>query len=238
MLSVSDTNSGLTDPVAKNDARAAELRCKISKSLSGIYVIVGPGHTQGRDVLEVARSALGGGACAIQLRDKQSTADSVRRWADKLRRLCSDAGALLIINDDPSVARESHADGVHVGQTDASISLCRTVLLNHQITGKSNANEMEAHQSMREGADYIAVGSIFPTETKFDTRPAGLVVLRRVVATKTVPVVAIGGINDRNIGEVAEAGADAVCVASAVAEADDPEAATHQLLKVFRAANR
>ena len=226
------------DPSGENDARAAELRSKISKSLNGIYVIVGPSHTQGRDVLEVARSALNGGACAIQLRDKQSTADSVRRWADGLRLLCSDAGALLIINDHPSVARASFADGVHVGQTDASISLCRAVLLNHQIAGKSNANELEAHQSLRDGADYIAVGSIFPTETKIDTRAAGLEVLRRVVSTTTAPVVAIGGINDLNIGAVAEAGADAVCVASAVAEADDPEAATDRLLKEFHAADR
>ena len=226
------------EPVAKNETRATELRSNITKSLSGIYVIVGPGHTQGRDVLEVARSALGGGACAIQLRDKHSTPDSVRRLAEGLRRLCSDARALLIINDDPWVARACYADGVHVGQTDASISLCRTVLLNRQITGKSNANEMEARQSLREDADYIAVGSIFPTETKMDTRPAGLDVLRRVAATTTAPVVAIGGINAHNVGAVAEAGADAVCVASAVAEADDPEAATRQLLKVFRDANR
>ena len=220
----------------KTFARDDERRSAIAKSLRGVYVIVGPGLTRGRSVEEVALAALEGGACAIQLRDKLSPADSIRRAADSLRRLCSDAGALLIINDDPKLARLCAADGVHVGQTDAGIPYCRKVLGFDQIIGKSNANELEAQQSMREGADYIAVGSIFTTKTKLNSRPAGLDILRRVAGDAVAPVVAIGGINADNINAVAAAGADAVCVASAVGEADYPEGATRQLLFQFQSA--
>lgn len=216
-------------------AAAADARRKIAADLNGIYVIVGPDNTRGRSVLEVARGVLNGGACAIQLRDKHSAEGTVRRSADALRRLCDDAGALLIINDDPWLARSCSADGVHVGQSDVSISECRSVLDFRQITGKSNANEIEAELSLHEGADYIAVGSIFPTRTKPDSRPSGLDTLERVVGFSTAPVVAIGGINVCNVGAVAEAGADAACVVSAVSESDYPEGATRQLLRNFRA---
>ena len=187
-------------------------------------------------MVSLARRVLGGGACAIQLRDKVSPAATIRRAAAGLRRLCSDAGALLIINDDPALARDCDADGVHVGQTDASISHCRSVLGDSQFVGKSNATVPEAMASIREGADYVAVGSIYSTRTKLNTRPAGLETLREVASTASSPVVAVGGINSSNISAVAESGADAACVASAVTEADDPERATRRLLHEFLAA--
>lgn len=214
---------------------SAEARQNTAADLNGIYVIVGPDRTRDRSVQDVARGALNGGACAIQLRDKHSNENTLRRSADVLRRLCDDAGALLIINDDPSLARSCSADGVHVGQSDVSICECRSVLDPRQITGKSNANEIEAELSLHEGADYIAVGSIFPTRTKLDSRPSGLDTLRRVAGLSTAPVVAIGGINVCNVGAVAEAGADAVCVVSAVSDSDCPERATRELLRNFRA---
>ena len=187
-------------------------------------------------MVSVARRVLGGGACAIQLRDKASSLATIQRAAADLRRLCSDAGALLIINDDPALARDCGADGVHVGQTDASVPHCRSVLADHQFVGKSNATVPEAIASTREGADYVAVGSIFRTTTKLNTRPAGLETLREVASTAQLPVVAVGGIDFSNVSAVAEAGADAACVASAVTEADDPERATSRLLREFLAA--
>ena len=187
-------------------------------------------------MVSVARRVLGGGACAIQLRDKVSSLATIRRTAADLRRLCSDADALLVINDDPALARDCDADGVHVGQTDASVPHCRSVLADHQFVGKSNATVPEAIASAREGADYVAVGSIFRTTTKLNTRPAGLETLREVASAAQLPVVAVGGIDFSNIAAVAEAGADAACVASAVTEADDPERATSRLLREFLAA--
>jgi thiamine-phosphate diphosphorylase len=87
--------------------------------------------------------------------------------------------------------------------------------------------------SESEGADYIAVGAMFPTGTKLDTRPAGVETLRQVKGSVGVPVIAIGGINASNIGQIADAGADSACVATAVTKADDPEAATRELSNLF-----
>lgn len=187
-------------------------------------------------MLDVARAALHGGAGALQLRDKVSSRAELRHRADALRRLCDDAGALLIVNDDPTLARECGADGVHVGQQDADVAECRSVLDADQIVGRSNATLDEALASVEMGADYIAVGAMFPSSTKSDTRPAGISTLRAVTAAVDVPVVAIGGVTLENVHLVAEAGPDAICVASAVTGAADPARATSVLLQRFLAA--
>ena len=140
------------------------------------------------------------------------------------------------MNDYSDVARIVDSDGLHVGQGDLPVAAARQVLSPHQIVGTSNALVQEALDSEAETADYIAVGSIFLTSTKSDTRPAGLETLAEVKRSVGVPVVAIGGINHDNAGSVAAAGADAICVATAVTTADDPERATQTLSSVFAAA--
>ena len=147
--------------------------------------------------------------------------------------ICRSNDTLFIVNDSPFIAAEVGADGVHVGQGDLTIADCRTILRPHQIVGKSNALLDEAIISFNEGADYIAVGSIYTTTTKSDTRPAGLSTLRAVADRVTAPIVAIGGINASNIAGVAQAGADCVCVATAVTMAADPAAATRELVERF-----
>ena len=142
----------------------------------------------------------------------------------------------FIVNDHPDIAADIGADGVHVGQDDLSIADCREILQPDQIVGKSNALLDEAISSFEEGADYIAVGSIYETDTKSDTRPAGLSTLRAVSQRVTTPIVAIGGIKPDNIAPVAEAGADCVCVATAVTLAPNPADATRELVQRFTAA--
>ena len=113
------------------------------------------------------------------------------------------------------------------------MAAARQVLAPHQVVGTSNALLQEALDSEAATADYIAVGSIFQTATKADTRPAGLETLAEVKRSVGVPVVAIGGINHDNASSVASAGADAICVATAVTTADDPERATRTLASAF-----
>lgn len=214
----------------------ADSRKQTAARISGVYVIVGSDSTGGPPTLDVARAALEGGACALQLRDKVSSRSELRRAADALRRLCDDAGALLIVNDDPVLARACHADGVHVGQQDASVAECRSLLADEQLVGRSNATLTEASASVEMRADYIAVGAMFPSPTKSDTRPAGVATLREVAALVDIPVVAIGGISLSNVHLVAAAAPDAICVSSAVTGAPDPAQATSDLLRRFRAA--
>ena len=120
------------------------------------------------------------------------------------------------------------ADGVHLGQNDMSVAAARTSLRPWQIAGTSNALATEADASVQAGADYVAVGRMFPTGSKADTRPAGPETLRAVrdaMPPDGPPLLAIGGITPENAAEVARAGADGVCVIAAVTQADDPRAA-------------
>ena len=133
------------------------------------------------------------------------------------------------MNDDPALALAAQADGVHLGQKDLPLRDARAMLPPSMLVGVSCALAEEAQQADAAGADYIAVGSIYATQSKEDTRPAGLHTLRAVRSMTTRPIVAIGGINAENVVPVIQAGADAVAVISAIAGAADPQAATTQL---------
>ena len=217
------------------DRLGADVRQETAQAMAGIYVIVDPEHTTGRDVVEVAKSALAGGATSIQLRDKHGERRQILETARHLQEQCRKDGAVFILNDYTDIGRLAGSDGVHCGQKDLPVREARKILAPHQIAGTSNALLQEALESESQGADYIAVGAIFETATKSDTRPAGLETLRQVKHSVGVPVVAIGGINASNIGLVAEAGADVACVATAVTKADDPEEATGDLVRLFEA---
>ena len=215
------------------DRLESDIRRAAASGLDGVYVIVDPDHTNGRSTVDVAAAALSGGAIAIQLRRKDGPGKEVLDEARRIKELCDEAGALSIVNDYSDVARIVDADGLHVGQNDLPVAATRQVLSPHQIVGTSNALLQEALDSEAEAADYVAVGSIFATTTKQNTRPAGLETLAEVKRSVGVPVVAIGGINHDNASSVAAAGADSICVATAVTMADDPERATRTLASAF-----
>ena len=134
-------------------------------------------------------------------------------------------------------AEWENGDGLHVGQNDLRVEDCRLVLDDRQLVGTSNALLSEAEESQRTGADYLAVGAIFTTSTKTDTRPAGLDTLRAVRESCSIHVVAIGGINASNLVSVMEAGANSICIATAITMAADIGAATSELVDLFETAN-
>lgn len=207
----------------------ADLRHDTARSMAGLYVIVDPEYTNGRTAVQVASAAVRGGAVAVQYRDKRSDKGELLATSREIAAVCQRSGAVFIVNDDADVAVLSSADGLHCGQKDLPVREARRVLAPHQVIGKSNAPVQEALDAEAEGADYVAVGAMFDTATKLNTRPAGLDTLREVKRSVMVPVIAIGGINASNIASVVEAGADGVCVASAVTKAEDPEAAARLL---------
>lgn len=212
------------------------MRGRIRKLVKGLYVIIDPEFTAERDPLVVAQGALEGGVNLIQLRDKMSSKGKSLPLARKLSSLCQKHQALFIVNDHADLAILSEADGLHLGQQDLPVAEARKVLSPNQITGSSNALLEEALLSQSQQADYIAVGSIFPTKTKENTRPAGLETLKRIKKAVSHPVVAIGGINKETAGEVIRAGADAICVSSAVGLAENPKAAVEELIEEIRKA--
>ena len=229
----------LAETMAKAEIAAASVvRRRRAERLRGLYVIVDPALTLGRDPAWVAEQAVAGGASAIQLRVKEGDKGRWLPQAEALRGVCASAGAALIVNDHPDVAVAVDADGVHLGQGDMSVAAARASLRPWQIAGTSNALTSEASSSVDAGADYVAVGRMFPTGSKADTRPAGPETLRAVrdaMPADGPPLLAIGGITPENAGEVARAGADGVCVIAAVTQSADPRAAAARLLSAFRA---
>jgi thiamine-phosphate diphosphorylase len=212
------------------------LRRQAVARVAGLYVIVDPQLTNGRDVVEVARAALKGGATAIQLRDKVHDKGDQLLVAHRLKELCDQFGAAFIVNDHADLAVAANAHGLHVGQHDLPVPEARRILKIYQFIGTSNALPEEAQASLAQEADYLAVGAMYGTTSKEGTRPAGVEALRRVrLLVRDVPVVAIGGINLANVGPVLEAGADGICVISAVGMAEDPEAAARALVERIRA---
>ena len=215
--------------VARAEARLGlQLRERQSKRVRGLYVIIDPQAARG-EALKVAEQALEGGARLLQWRDKSR--DKGDQLPDCLRlvEMCTAHDALLIVNDHADLAVASNAHGLHVGQHDLPLAQARKFLAPSQLAGCSNATVEEAQESEDNGADYVAVGRMFPTESKSNTRPAGLETLRRVRETAQAPLVAIGGITEGNVESVVEAGADAVAVIGAVAAAADPREAARRL---------
>ncbi|MDP6495878.1 MAG: thiamine phosphate synthase, partial [Dehalococcoidia bacterium] len=184
------------------------IRREIAQKIKGLYVIIDAQAAQGRDLVELTQSVLQGGAQIIQLRDKLHDKGDVLPVARRIRDLCEQHKAILIVNDHADLAVACNAHGLHLGQHDLPIEEARAILRPHQIIGKSNALLKEALESEAQGADYLAVGAIFPTTTKEKTRPAGLETLEQVKTQSSVPVVAIGGIGGDSVARVMQAGAD------------------------------
>jgi thiamine-phosphate diphosphorylase len=136
------------------------------------------------------------------------------------------------MNDNLDIALAAGADGLHIGQEDLAVSAARKLAPIDMIIGCSVFNAQQAQQAVAAGADYVAVGAIFPTPSK-DTIVLGLEPLRQVKQAVSVPVVAIGGINISNAVEVKKAGADSIAVIGAVLGADSPETAARELIKIF-----
>ncbi len=200
----------------------------------GLYVIIDPAVTAGRDPLSVAREAVAGGARLVQLRDKTPEKGLQLPLAEALAALCREAGALFIVNDHVDLALVVGAHGVHLGQKDLPVAAVRRIVPLKMIVGCSTNNPDEARRAETDGADYVSVGRLFPTGSKADTRPATLDTLRAVKAAVSVPVCAIGGINESNIDEVIAAGADMASVIGAVVAAADVREAARRLAARFR----
>ncbi len=199
--------------------------------LSGLYLITDD-NGDGKLLKRVER-ALAGGASTVQYRAKNISADERLTEAVQLRDLCHSAGAKLIINDFVELAKEVDADGVHLGQDDMNISQARQLLGRDKIIGISTHSVDQALKAESQGADYIALGSIFPTTSKDTPQVVGLDALRKVRRAIRVPLVAIGGIDINGADQVIDAGADAIAVISSVMQDSSPGIAAREFALLF-----
>ena len=180
--------------------------------------------------LELTKQAISGGADTIQLRQKEGSTRELIKTATELRRLCTKKGVIFIVNDRIDVALAAKADGVHLGQDDFPIPLARELMGKGRIIGGSAATPEEIENCIREGADYVGFGPIYPTGSKDDAGPvSGIDILKRIVKSTPVPVIAIGGIDLSNASDVMGAGAHGIAVISAVCCRENPRKAARKL---------
>lgn len=199
--------------------------------LSGLYLITDD-NSDGK-LLRRVESALVGGARTIQYRAKKVAADERLGMAKMLLAACHKVGAKLIINDFAELAKEIDADGVHLGQDDMSVAQARQLLGRNKIIGVSTHSVDQALKAEVHGADYIAIGSIFPTDSKDVPQLVGIETLRKVRRAIRVPLVAIGGIDAQRADQAIEAGADAVAVISSIMQDDSPGIAAREIALLF-----
>lgn len=193
-----------------------------------LYLVTDRALAGAREVAEVVRLAIDGGVTLVQLREKSLAHEPFVEQACVLREICHARGVPLIVNDDIAVARQANADGVHLGQSDASVEEAREELGPDAIIGLSVESIEQARTAARLDIDYVAVSPVFATPTKTDTAPPlGLEGVRAIRRLTDKPLVAIGGINQTNALEVLRAGADGLAVISAIMAAADPGQAAH-----------
>ena len=197
--------------------------------------LISPPKLSAANFLGPLKEALSGGDVAsFQLRLKDVSDDEIRRATDTLRPVVQAAGAAFILNDRPDLAAELGCDGVHVGQDDASYAEARALLPKAIVGVTCHDSRHLAMDAGEAGADYIAFGAFFPTNTKEPKTTADIELLRWWGETMVVPVVAIGGITVANAPVLVEAGADFLAVAAGVWEhPEGPKAAVAQFNALF-----
>jgi thiamine-phosphate pyrophosphorylase len=180
--------------------------------------------------IELAQLAIRGGADTIQFRQKSGSTREMIQVVRDVKQVCAESGVTFIVNDRVDVAIASEADGVHLGQDDFPIPLARELLGKRSIIGGSAATLEEARTCLSEGADYVGFGPVYPTTSKDDAGPvSGISILKGVVESIPLPIIAIGGVSAENAAEVMKAGAHGIAVISAVCCQEDPEQATRAL---------
>ena len=195
-----------------------------------LYAITDRSWLNGETVAEQAEKALKGGATFIQLREKELDYDAFLAEAFEVKALCKKYNVPFVINDNVDIAIACDADGVHVGQSDMEAGNVRERLGKDKIIGVSVHTVEEALRAQERGADYVGAGAVFYTSTKDDATTTSFGMLRDISKAIDIPVVAIGGINEKNILQLEGTGIAGVSIISAIFSKPDIEAATRELL--------
>ena len=182
--------------------------------------------------------AIIGGATMIQLREKNTTTRDFIEKAKKIKDICSKYEVPLIINDRVDVALAIDADGVHLGQDDMELSCARKILGQDKIIGISASNLQEAQIAEKGGADYIGVGAMYSTNTKIDADMTTMEELKIIRKEVKIPIVVIGGINQKTIPDFKDTDIDGLAIVSAIASSDNHVETTKSLKKQFYANNK
>ena len=190
----------------------------MSNMLKGLYVITDEHLTPDETVHAYVEDALNAGASIVQYRNKTKTDDEVEEVCRALQALCTQCNVPFIIDDRPHLATKIHADGIHIGKDDMSLEEARKIFPKGIIGVSCYGSIRKAKEAQSEGADYVAFGSFFASPTKPHSGIISMNVLYKAKDTIDIPVCAIGGISQENIGKIAATDTDMISVVSAAFE--------------------
>lgn len=200
-----------------------------SNSYLELYAVTDRHWLGNQTLFDQVKEALDGGATCIQLREKQLDEENFLKEAIEIQKLCKQYQVPFIVNDNVEIAKTMHADGIHVGQSDMEALDVRKALGNDVILGVSAQTVEQAKKAEAHGADYLGVGAVFPTGSKDDADDVSHETLQAICEAVSIPVIAIGGITQDNVKELAGSGIVGIAVISAIFAQKDITQATKDL---------
>ncbi len=196
-----------------------------------LYLITDRRFLKGRELKKVVEDAILGGVTIVQVREKDVSTREFYNVAKEVKEVTDHYKVPIIINDRLDIAQAINAHGVHLGQKDMQLNIARRILGKDKIIGISVGNIKEALEAENNGADYLGIGTIFPTGSKKDVDAIiGIDGLSKIKNNISIPSVAIGGINKTNFKDVLNTGIEGISVISAILDEDDISIAANNLL--------
>lgn len=202
---------------------------KLDKKDLLLYAVTDRSWLGDSSLYEQVESALKGGATFVQLREKNLEEELFLKEAEEIKELCQKYKVPFVINDNVDIAIKMDADGVHVGQSDMEAKDVRAKLGENKIIGVSAQTVEQALLAEKQGADYLGVGAVFKTGSKYDAEDVSHDTLKKICEAVNIPVIAIGGISRENVALLSGSGICGIAVISAIFGQEDIEAAAGEL---------
>ena len=199
-----------------------------------LYAVTSPNWLETSSLTECVEQAILGGATFIQLRDHNASPEELKKQAISLRKLCKTYHVPFVIDDNVELAKELDLDGVHIGQADMPCSEARKLLGPDKIIGVSAQTVEHALKAQEDGADYLGVGPVFPTNTKPGAATVPFETVQAISHAVNLPFVIIGGLNESSISRMKHCGANGVAVVSAIFAAKDIQLASKALCEEIK----
>ena len=199
-----------------------------------LYGVTDRHWLNGRRLYDDVKKSLDGGVTFIQLREKTLDEETFLSEGKEIQSLCKEYHVPFIINDNVHIAKAINADGVHVGQDDMNVKDVRRILGEKKIIGVSASTVEEALNAEKDGADYLGVGAVFPTNSKDDADDVSYETLKAICEAVSIPVIAIGGITYENVHKLAGSGIAGIAVISAIFGQEDIKEAAQSLKEEVR----
>jgi len=197
-----------------------------------LYVVTDRSWLDGKLFTEEVEKTLQGGATLIQLREKKLSYDEFLNEGKEIKKITNKYNVPLIINDNVEIAMNIDASGVHIGQNDMDAAEVKKLIGKDKILGVTAKTVEQAIKAEKDGASYIGVGAAFSTSTKLDTRVITFETIKNICKSVTIPVVAIGGIDENNIMNLKGLGIHGVALVSSIFSKEDVLLATKQMLEL------